>query len=454
VADRVVLHIGTMKSGTTYLQAVLTSGALDEVGGFYPGGRFGTQTRAVRRLLRPVEQRQPRPWQELAEEVRERDGVAVFSQEFLSFARRERAAQLVGSFDGTPVEVVLAVRDQRSAIAAQWQSYVRNRGTDDLATYVDRLQARGKRGRRTKAARSFRRAQDVPGILRRWNGHDGASVSVVVVPPAGSAPAALWHRFCEAAGLEAHDPPAAAVPANESLGYASCDALRRINAQMERLPMDRYRRARKGVIEALLPLRPEEERPRLDASGLAFAAGLNRAIAAAVQAPGVRLVGSVDELPADVPVAAPATIEPPDEAHVRRALEAAWHATFPRRPLPEGDLDAVADPPVRSGRWPPRSVAAGRVACRPWVRGRSSRCTWGLPRAGPPRSRTSWRATARCCATTATSTRASGRGTSSRRWTCATPASAGTGSRTPREPGTGSSSRCSPTTGRRCCPTR
>lgn len=343
MADRVVLHVGTMKSGTTYLQAVLTSGALDEVGGFYPGGTFGTQTRAVRRLLRPVEQRRPRAWQKLVDETHGRDGVAVFSQEFLSFARRSRAAQMVEAFAGTPVEVVLAVRDQRSAIAAQWQSYVRNRGTDDLATYVDRLQSPGRRNRRSKAARSFRRAQDVPGILRRWAGHDGVtSVTVVVVPPAGSPPAALWHRFCEAARLEAHDPPAAAVPANESLGYASCDALRRVNAQLLSLPMSRYRQARKGVIRALLPLRPEEERPQLDEAGLAFAGRLNEAVVEAVQAPGVRLVGSVDELPVDVPDTAPARIEGPDEAQVRRALEAAWRATVPRQPVPEGDLDTVA----------------------------------------------------------------------------------------------------------------
>ena len=315
MADRVVLHVGTMKSGTTYLQAVLTSGALDEVGGFYPGGTFGTQTRAVRRLLRPVDQRRPCAWQKLVDEARRRDGVAVFSQEFLSFARRPRAAQ----------------------------SYVRNRGTDDLATYVDRLQASGRRKRRSKAAKSFRRAQDVPGILRRWGGHDGVtSVTVGVVPPAGSPPAALWHRFCEAARLEAHDPPAAAAPANESLGYASCDALRRVNAQLLGLPMSRYRQARKGVIEALLPLRPEEERPRLDQAGLAFAARLNEAVVEAVQAPGVRLVGSVDELPVDVPETAPDRIEGPDEAQVRRALEAAWRATVPRQPVPEGDLDAVA----------------------------------------------------------------------------------------------------------------
>jgi hypothetical protein len=34
VADRVVvLHIGTMKSGTTYLQDVLSSGVLESAGG-------------------------------------------------------------------------------------------------------------------------------------------------------------------------------------------------------------------------------------------------------------------------------------------------------------------------------------------------------------------------------------------------------------------------------------
>ncbi len=343
MAERVVLHVGTMKSGTTYLQSVLTSGALEEVGGFYPGEKFGVQTRAVRRLLRPVEQRRPEAWEKLAAEARERPGVAVFSQEFLSFARRARVQQIVESFGGIPVEVVLTVRDQRSAIAAQWQSFTRNRGTDDLATYVRRLRSPGRRRRRSKAAKSFRRAQDVPGILQRWTDHEGiTSVTVVVVPPPGSEPAELWRRFCDAAGLEAHDPPAAAVPANESLGYASCDALRRINAHLGDLPKVGHQRARKQLLAALLPLRPEEDRPVLDASGLALSGDLNRAVVDAITAHGVRVVGGLEELPVDPPAEAPASIAGPDETQVRRALEAAWRATLPRQELPSGTLEELA----------------------------------------------------------------------------------------------------------------
>ena len=44
MADRVVLHVGTMKSGTTYLQRSLESGVLEGAGGFYVGGAFGAQT--------------------------------------------------------------------------------------------------------------------------------------------------------------------------------------------------------------------------------------------------------------------------------------------------------------------------------------------------------------------------------------------------------------------------
>ncbi|WP_432479395.1 hypothetical protein [Nocardioides sp. GXQ0305] len=343
MADRVVLHIGTMKSGTTYLQAVLTSGALDAVGGFYPGGRFEEQSVAVRRMLRPEHERDRTPWLALVDEVHARPGVAVFSQEFLSFARRRRVRQIVEPFGTTPIDVVLTVRDQRTAIPSQWQSFTRNRGTDDLATYVRRLSGPG--GRRTsKALMSFRRAQDVPQILRRWTSPEAVrSVSVVVLPPPGSAPAELWRRFCDAAGLEVHDPPDAAVPANESLGYASCDALRRVNAHLLDLDRDSYRRARDLVLGGLLPLRAAEGRPELDRDGLALAADLNRAVVEAISSPGVRVVGSLDDLPVDPPAEGPATIAAPDEGEVLRALEAAWAAALPRQAPPSGGVEEVAD---------------------------------------------------------------------------------------------------------------
>ena len=47
MVDRVVLHIGTMKSGTSYLQRVLETGVLENVDAFYAGGAFRAQSRAV-----------------------------------------------------------------------------------------------------------------------------------------------------------------------------------------------------------------------------------------------------------------------------------------------------------------------------------------------------------------------------------------------------------------------
>ncbi|MFC6287516.1 hypothetical protein ACFP3Q_12485 [Nocardioides sp. GCM10027113] len=346
MAERVVLHIGTMKTGTTYLQGVLGSGILEGTNAFFAGGKFGKQTRAVQAMLGAPQNRQPQVWHDLAAEVRRSEGVAVYSQEFLSFARRPRVKELVESFGGTPVDVVLTVRDQHSAMPAQWQSFTRNRGGDAWETYVrrlERLAGGGGRGR-SKAVQSFRRAQDVPGMIARWSGHpEVASVTVVTVPKAGAAPTELWDRFCAASRLEIEEPPpVAASKANESLGYASCDVLRRLNPHLDQLDKKQYKAAREVLLEVLLPLRPEEGRPELDLAGTALARGFNRAIVEAVSRDDVRLVGDTAELPV-TEREAPTSIAPPDPDQVRRALEAAWGAAFPGEPAPAGGLDELGD---------------------------------------------------------------------------------------------------------------
>jgi hypothetical protein len=347
VADRVVLHIGTMKSGTTYLQGALAAGTLEDAGAFYAGGTFGVQTAAVR---------QPARWRRLAEEVAGRPGVAVYSQEFLSFASPKRVPRLVGAFGGTPVEVVLTVRDQHSAIPAQWQSYTRNRGTDSWEAYLREVE-RGASGdveegdgpgrdagRKAGAARSFHRAQDVPRIVRRWRRQPGVDrVSVVLVPPSGAAPTELWRRFCEAADLEAAPPPTAGGRSNESLGYASCDLLRRLNVHLGPLDKRPYRSARAGVLGALLPLREAEGRPALDRDGVRLADRLNDRIVGTSSRPGVRLVGSLAELQHGDPAAAPAEVDPPAEDQLRRALAAVAERCLPGAAAPDLPPDRPVD---------------------------------------------------------------------------------------------------------------
>lgn len=350
MVDRVVLHIGTMKSGTTYVQRVLDSGVLENVGAFYAGGSFRAQSRAVEGLPLLTKGGRGRAWQELAANVLRREGTAVYSHEFLSFASKDRVDRVVGPFEGTPVDVVLTVRDQHKALPAQWQSFVRNKGAESWEEYLRGIQSvrtrSPKRARsgasRPRPAFNFRRTQDVPGMIRRWAGHPGvSSVSVVAVPPPGSPPQLLWQRFCEAARVAEVAPPNADIRLNESLGYASCDLLRRLNEpliELKRLP---YERARRAPVTALLPLRDSEQRPELDRAGGALARKLNGRIRRAASRDGVRLVGSPEDLPVDGRDDEADSVPPPDPAEVRRALEVAWASCLPGAAPPPDDVDAA-----------------------------------------------------------------------------------------------------------------
>lgn len=308
---------------------------------FYVGERFGVQTSAVLRLMRGEGERRTQAWERLVAEVGSRDGVAVFSQEFLAFVGPDRVSEIVGSFAGTPVDVVLTVRDQHGALPAQWQSYVRNAGTSDLAAYLRELEGGD---RSVKSVRSYRRAQHVPGIVRRWARHPGvSSFTAVVVPAPGGDRSELWRRFSRAAGLDGPDSPDPRSRTNESLGQASCEALRLLNVPLAGLSRGGYEAARDEVLPALLPLRAEEERAELDGRGSDLACTLNSAIRRALSTRGVRVVGSLDELPVERPAGTPpgdlGCVRPPDPAAVHRALTAVRDVVLPGGgPVPE---DAV-----------------------------------------------------------------------------------------------------------------
>lgn len=336
MAERVVMHIGSMKSGTTYLQGILTSGILDGTPAFYVGDRFGVQTKAVRR---------PKLWRTLADRALAQPGVGIYSQEFLSFAAAPKIRRLVRPFRGTPVDVIVTVRDQRLAMPAQWQSYVRNRGVDDWPTYVQALHATREAGAaQPRAARTFYRTHGVPSIVDRWIADPGVrSVSVVFVPPSGAEPSELWRRFCSAADLDLPLPPAASARSNESLGYASCDLLCRLNPRLLDIDSRRYRRLRTSMLEALLPLRPAEARPALDRAGEALARELNDAIIARVERGDVSVVGSLDELRAAAASEPPARIVPADADDVRRAASALWEACADAGPAPDVDLATLVE---------------------------------------------------------------------------------------------------------------
>ena len=134
----VFLHIGAMKTGTSYLQQLLVENkqALAADGVLFPGRTgWGDQVRGVRDVLHLVADDEMRvqmkgAWPRLKDEISSHDGrAALLSMEFMSFARPPRAAALVKSLAPSKVHVVLTVRDAARVLPAQWQESTQNRGT-------------------------------------------------------------------------------------------------------------------------------------------------------------------------------------------------------------------------------------------------------------------------------------------------------------------------------------
>lgn len=311
MASRVVLHVGLMKSGTSYLQRRLDANRalLAERGVLFPGERWRDQMLAVSDVLgrRQLADKSAGRWDALLAEASSYDGCVVVSMEFLGPARPEAVARVVGSFAPAPVETVVTLRDLGRTVPAMWQESLQNGGTVAWGDYAGMLD-----GRRTPA-QAFWRQQGMGRIVDNWVDVLGADrVTLVTVPPPGAPPGLLWERFCEAAGLDVRD-AVEVPPANTSLDAASAVLLRELNLRLrdDDLPTGEYHRLVKfGLGKRTLAGRggaPIGYEPP------AWLRQRAATIDERLRASGARVVGDLAELtPASVPGVDPGTV-PVDE---------------------------------------------------------------------------------------------------------------------------------------------
>jgi hypothetical protein len=153
---------------------------------------------------------------------------------------------------------------------------------------------------RDDAFRKFGRAQDLDRILGVWSRYlPPGSIRVVTVPRPGSSPLSLWERFAEAVALDPHvctEPP---TQVNESLGYASTELLRRVNAKLGRLLPSDYDPTLKSYVAArvLSQRASQEPRVRLDGPTYEFGLAWNRRNRDAITSRGCEPTGDLDDLP-------------------------------------------------------------------------------------------------------------------------------------------------------------
>ncbi len=365
--ERVVLHIGLHKTGTTYLQNLMRQNRrrlARRHGVYVPAGLrktvFASLDLVTRHSGMARDARTSGAWDRLAAEV---NGcglpTAVISQERLSVAHPRHARRAVASFPDSDVHVVVTVRDLPRLLVSYWQEALKNGATWTLDGYVAAL--RDPESAAIDPARRFWVHEDVTGVLHCWASAVPADhIHVVTVPPAGSPPELLTDRFGSVMGFTHDDLPQAALWTNENVGLVGAELLRRLNERLDgKLDDVAYDFGVKRPMVRRLASLPQRRASVLDDEQRAWASSVSARFADEIQEKGYRVVGDLADLRGTARSAAasgavaPAAPEKVDDAELlNAALEALAELTVRYgEKMAELDRQKAAQNPELAGRW-------------------------------------------------------------------------------------------------------
>jgi len=240
VARRVFLHVGTTKSGTTFLQRVLWGHRtqLLESGLLLPG-TGGPDHYAAALDVREEPYRLADPdlvpgaWGRLVDQIRDWSGDALVSHELWAPATAEQATRATSLLGDAEVHVVVTARDLARQVPSEWQEHLKHRSTVSFPEFVAQVRSEP-RGPFSPNGYYFWDEQDLPSLASRWS---HTSVHLVTVPR-GAGPDVLWSRFTGVLGIDASGFDLEAARTNTGLGAEQAELLRRLNNALgDRLPL-------------------------------------------------------------------------------------------------------------------------------------------------------------------------------------------------------------------------
>lgn len=326
---RLFLHVGSPKTGTTFLQSTLwgSRDRLRAAGLELPLDRVShfQLALAVRELLNP-DVDTPRAMtvvERMATALKSSTSSVVLSNEMLAGASREQADRLYRLLDETvgdpEVHVVVTARDLARQIPAEWQQQIQQRRTISWPDFLGSLRDGG------EATEYFLPAQDPADIARRWgSGLPPARVHVVTVPQPTAPRQQLLARVCAVLGISPEVLSTAKPVANDSLGLVSVELLRRVNVALgDRLPHPRagYGRVGKRHLAQQVLAPHGGVGPSLPTSMRRWCTEQADRIIETITDAGYDVVGDLEELRPDVE-SGPASAEVNEAEIAARAVEA------------------------------------------------------------------------------------------------------------------------------------
>ena len=231
MAERVFLHVGLPKTGTTYLQSVLWANAEELRGqGVLLPGTSARQHMHAAVVVRERGRAKRAPsvsgsWAELVREVRAWPGTALISHEFFGAASAEQAARCVADLGGASVSVIITARDLLAVVTSYWQEYVKH----GLDVPLDEFPV----GEDSGSEWSWDTV-DIGSVLRRWSAAvPSEQIQILVLPDPEAPPETLLRDFCGIVGVDPASLSTERARPYLSLGVVEAELMRRIGPRLK-----------------------------------------------------------------------------------------------------------------------------------------------------------------------------------------------------------------------------
>ena len=236
VANRVVLHVGAPKTGTTFLQGVLFQNRerLRALGVLVPGVSRREHGKAATGVRKGPASSKYADWERLVAQTHSWPKTVVISNEWFSMAPSEHARLALEDLGNTEKHIVFTARDFIDQVPSAWQETLKLGVSSTLEGFIKSLDAADSGGEVLPDVAVMRdrwrwSVFDPAEVLDRWAADlPPDRLHVVTVPPRGADPNLLWRRF---AGLLGIDPDACETKVDQtrqSVGVESARLLQEI----------------------------------------------------------------------------------------------------------------------------------------------------------------------------------------------------------------------------------
>lgn len=305
MAQRVFLHIGAPKAGSTYVQSLLWANraALSDDGLLVPGRALFDHTLASIAVRGnhdepELRRRAADTWERLVNRARGADGDVVLSNEWYCWADADRARLAVEAFAPAEVHLVFTARPIAQQVPAAWQETLKVGLAHSMEEFVDRLDDAGERW-------SWSTLDPAESLVRWAEYTEPARVHLVTLPPRSADRTVLWQRTCRVLGVDPDGYDTSTARANASVGVESAALLQRIGPDLresivteDSTWVDQYRWIRSHLAHDLLV--PRGGHPIAVSQAVADRLRARAAQSVAVLTEqGFDVVGSLDDLLAD-----------------------------------------------------------------------------------------------------------------------------------------------------------